>query len=377
MLTKILFIYYQNIKSGSVAKVLTTLANELAGDYDITILLLMRPHESFYELDKRIKLIFVDSFAYPTFKITHFINKYLKFLPKRNNIKSYIYDFGAHQTLKKWLKENHQDYSTIISCWYKLSTGISLNKKIARKTIAWEHTNYNVGGKLRKDTLRPYYKNLKSVVCINKASENYYKKFNSQVFWIPNIMSDLFEKSQFVPFEEKENKISFLGRLDADKNVGELIDIFKESETRGWKLQIIGDGVLKNQLENYVKEHRLSEKIEFLGQKSQEESKKLLEKSKVFGFTSKVEGLPMVLIEAMFCSNVLLSYDCNYGPADIINENNGFLIPMHDKEMFRRKLEFLISNPDELEKLSKSAFNDAQNWKKEKRIEQWERILTD
>jgi len=372
---KILFIYYKLFRSGGVERALTSLANELANEYDITILLLMEQHEPFYELDKRVKLKFADSFAHQAFKFNIFIDKHLKNLPKRNNIKNYIYDFGANQVLLKWLKENHQNYDTIISCWYKLSAGISLHKKIAKKTIAWEHTNYNVGGKFWKGTVRPYYKNLKSIVCINHASEKHYKKFNPHTFCISNIMSDLFEKSVFTPFNEKENKISFLGRLDTDKNVGELIEIFKESETQDWKLQIIGDGVLKNQLENYVRENHLSGKVEFLGQKSQEESKKLLDKSKIFGFTSKIEGLAIVLIEAMFCSNVLLSYDCNYGPSDIINENNGFLIPLHDKKMFREKLEFLISNPSKLEKLSKSAFNEAQKWKKEKKIEQWKQII--
>ena len=77
----------------------------------------------------------------------------------------------------------------------------------------------------------------------------------------------------------------------------------------------------------------------------------------------------------MFCSNVLVAYDCNYGPSDIINENNGFLIPLGDKKMFRERLEYLIMDEDIYNNLNKSSYEESQKWKKGKILEKWKEIL--
>lgn len=83
----------------------------------------------------------------------------------------------------------------------------------------------------------------------------------------------------------------------------------------------------------------------------------------------------MVLVEAMFCSNALIAYDCKYGPSDIINEKNGFLVPLHDKEGFQKKLENLMHDENLLNKLIHSSYQESQNWKKDKIIEQWKKII--
>jgi len=101
----------------------------------------------------------------------------------------------------------------------------------------------------------------------------------------------------------------------------------------------------------------------------------LINKSKINCLTSTAEALPTILIQAMFCSNALIAYDCNYGPSDIINENNGFLIPLGDKQMFREKLEYLIMNEDVYNDLNKSSYEESQKWKKGKILEKWTEIL--
>lgn len=53
---KLLFVYYKLFKPGGINRVLTNLVNELAEEYDVTILLLMAEHKPFYPLDERIKL---------------------------------------------------------------------------------------------------------------------------------------------------------------------------------------------------------------------------------------------------------------------------------------------------------------------------------
>lgn len=372
---KLLFIYYKLWKTGGIARVLTNLANELVEEYDVTILILVDDTTTFYDLDKRVKLIGINSYAHWAFTVGCVgINKYASWLPKKQNIKNYLYDFGASQILGKWLDENHQNFDLLIPCQYKLSVQFASNSKVRNKTIAWEHTDHEVGGRFYDKLRNKHYVNLRAIVAINKASDLYYKELNPNTFLIPNIIGEPFESMSFT--ENKENLISFVGRLDKDKNVMELIEIIKETDLNSrWKVQLIGDGPERNNLESFVKEIGLTDRISFLGNQPIEEVSKLLQSSKIFVFTSLREAFAMVLVESMMSGNALIAYDCNYGPSDIINENNGFLIPLHDKKMFIEKLEYLTHNPEVLNDLMKSAYEESKKWLKLKRIEAWKKVL--
>lgn len=372
---KLLFVYYKLWKPGGIARVLTNLVNELVKDHDVTILVLLKDTTSFYNLDKRVKVIGLDTYQHWAFTVGCVgINKYGKRLPKKQNIKNYLYDFGASRILKQWLDENHQDYDVLIPCQYKLSIQLASHSKLSHKTIAWEHTDHEVGGKFFNRLRNKNYKKLKAIIAINTASEKYYQNLNHNSYLIPNIIGEPFESLAFS--QDKENIISFVGRLDREKNVIALLEIIKESDLNSiWKFQIIGDGPERKNLEDYVHQNDLEERTVFFGNQPIDDVVKLLQKSKIFVFTSLKEALPTVLIEAMMTGNAIIAYDCNYGPSDIINENNGFLIPLYDKEMFIEKLEYLTHNPEVLKELMESSFEESKKWKKEKPIEQWKSLL--
>lgn len=376
MKKKILFVYYQNIKIGGVAKVLANLTSELADEgYEIEILFLMAPHPDFYQINPKITKHYIDSFAdkYSKFA-THINNKY-RSVPKIYTVYSYLYDWGSYRVLREWIRENHHRYETIITCWYKLATMLSFEKEISKKTIAWEHSSFRIGGVIYDKMLRKNYKKLKAIVSINKPSVKYYERFG-KTFFIPNLSDAIYEKLEFTAPEKKENLISFAGRLDKTKNAIELVKIFHETpKPPGWKLQIIGNGQEKDNISEYIKSNQLEDQVVLLGGKAPEEVAELLQKSKIFIFTSLSEAFGLVLVEAMFCSNALISYDCEFGPADIINEKNGFLIPLHDRKMFAEKLGLLVHDHEFLDNLMKSSFEESQKWRKEKIVQRWKEIL--
>ncbi len=375
---KILFVYYKLFKAGGVARVLVSLANELvAKGNEVSIVIMISNTSSFFELDKRVNIIVIDTFSHWGFqKINVNLNKYLPKLPYKNNIKNYVYDFGQWEMLHKWMNKNHQDYDVIVSSWYKLSAQLALNKKVRHKTIAWEHANFEVGGKLWFDILRKYYKNLKSVVCINSNSLQHYKSINKNSYLIPNLIGEPFESFDQNLIAQKENTLIYVGRLDQDKNVGEILDIINQVDLNDFQLKIIGDGPSRNDLENKLNSNEnLKDKVQFLGSQSISEIYKELTKSKIFLFTSKTECLPTVLIEANLMSNALISYNCNYGPSDIVNESNGFLIPKSDQKQFIEKLQFLINQPEELNTILRTSSRNSYKWRKKEILEQWDLIF--
>jgi len=375
---KILFVYYKLFKAGGVARVLVSLANELvAKGNEVSIVIMISNTSSFFELDKRVNIIVIDTFSHWGFqKINVNLNKYLPKLPYKNNIKNYVYDFGQWEMLHKWMNKNHQDYDVIVSSWYKLSAQLALNKKVRHKTIAWEHANFEVGGKLWFDILRKYYKNLKSVVCINSNSLQHYKSINKNSYLIPNLIGEPFESFDQNLIAQKENTLIYVGRLDQDKNVGEILDIINQVDLNDFQLKIIGDGPSRNDLENKLNSNEnLKDKVQFLGSQSISEIYKELTKSKIFLFTSKTEAFALVLLEAMMMANVLISYDCNYGPSDIVNESNGFLIPKSDQKQFIEKLQFLINQPEELNTILRTSSRNSYKWRKKEILEQWDLIF--
>ncbi|AZA78927.1 glycosyltransferase family 4 protein [Chryseobacterium sp. G0186] len=374
---KILFVYYQNIKIGGVAKVLTNLTSHLADrGYSVEILFLMAPHDDFYTVNPKIKKHYIDSFAdkYSQFAIR--IREKYSSAPKIHTAYSYLYDWGSYRVFREWMKENHQHYHTIVTCWYKLATMLSFDKEISKKTIAWEHSSFRVGGIIYDTMFRKNYQKLKSIVSINKPSVEYYEKLNTTSF-IPNISDEIYEDLTFTSHDQKENIISFAGRLDKTKNAIELVKIFKDTpKPSDWKLQIIGDGPEKNNIAAYIKSNHLENSVFLLGPKTPKEVSQLLKKSKIFIFTSLSEAFGLVLVEAMFCSNAIISYDCEFGPSDIINEKNGFLIPLHNRKMFAEKLELLIHDEELLHNLMKSSFEESKKWRKEAILEEWDKLLT-
>ncbi|WP_312510908.1 glycosyltransferase [Chryseobacterium culicis] len=372
---KILFIYYQNTKPGGIARVLSQLTAELAElNYDIEILFLLEAHQDFYPIHSKVKKHYINAFGdkYSRFG-TSIYKKYNK-IPKIYTVYSYLYDFGTYRVLNQWINENHQNYDIIVSCWYKISSMLAVNSKVSKKTIAWEHTNYQIGGFLYYNILRKYYKKLHAIVALTQASLDHYKKINPNAVIISNIIGDNYENVD-LDIEKKENIICTVGRLHPEKNIAEFIDIIKECNIgQDWKIIIAGNGSQMALLKEQTQKLGL-DNIEFLGDIPQEEILELYKKSKIFCMTSLNEGLPTVLIEAMFCGNALIAYDCPTGPSEIINAFNGYLIKMRDKENYIIKLKHLINNSHELTELMISSKTESEKWSKEKIIPQWEKIL--
>lgn len=373
---RLLFITYSLGKKGGVQSVLTNLMNELCSRFDITVLCLDGNEKFIFHLDPKIKSVVLNSFGdIKSFRAMVFMDKYFSWLPKKENFKNYIYQYGVYCLLKKWLKNNQQNFDTIITCRYTLSSMLSTMKGINNKTLAWEHINYKIGGFFWFTIMRPYYKNLKGIVYINKESKEHYKKINPNSILITNIIGEPYESMPYVSLEKKDNSILFVGRLHPEKNIKQIVEIYSNlSHSDSWKLVIVGEGVEKKFLENYIKDHPNCN-IEITGNKTKDEVCEYMKNSKIQILASETEAFGLVLVESMFCSNALISYDCEFGPASIINENNGFLIKPHDKKDFTEKLQLLIDNENLLKKLNISSYQESQKWKKDNILNLWEKLL--
>ena len=334
---KILFIYYQNIKQGGISKSIANITKSLVDEeYEVTILFLMRSHQDFFPIDMRVKKVYINSFDTKYFRKTHRLNKNLK--GKIQKIVNYAYDFGCFSVLKDWIEKNHNRYDEIITCWYKLSIYLTFTSA-SHKTVAWEHINHKTGGLIYFNLLKKRYSKLKSIICLTDDSANFYKKYHTKIIKISNIIGDQFENCE-LDLNSKEDKIFFASRMDPEKNVKEFLEIIAETKLQqSWNVTIAGTGIEVNEIKRYAAKLKINN-LNFLRSISSEEMLDYYKKSKIFCMTSLSEGLPTTLIEAMFCGNSLISYDCPTGPSEIVNKNNGYLITLKENKHLQANLNF-------------------------------------
>ena len=94
---------------------------------------------------------------------------------------------------------------------------------------------------------------------------------------------------------------------------------------RNVNLVILGDGDRKFYLQNISKNLNISDKVHFLGH--QDNPYKYLKNSKFLVLSSKNEGMPNVILEALACEVPVISFDCLSGPSEmIVNKKNGLLV---------------------------------------------------
>jgi len=231
-------------------------------------------------------------------------------------------------------------FFSILMCMYHIN-------KVS-KVYACEHVAFNSFSRLIKflkiKTLK-YYDN---IIVLTESDRVNLKAngLNSIVISNP-IDYKFFSKNKL------NKNILAVGRLTYQKGFDLMIEIWKKFIILHpeWKLNILGDGDLKEALQQKINSYGLEGSVTLHGRvKNVDEFYK---ENDLFLMTSRYEGLPLVLLEAKSWSLPCIAYDCPTGPKEIISDNkDGFLIPFSNSEEFLIKLELLADNPDLIFKMS-------------------------
>jgi len=141
-----------------------------------------------------------------------------------------------------------------------------------------------------------------------------------RVVVIPNYVdTDAFKPSKTTGKEK--NRIIFVGRLDREKNLVNLIDAVKTLDV---ELVLIGEGPYEEILKTKVESERIGN-VSFLGVIPNERLPLELNRSEIFVLVSIYEGNPKTLLEAMACGLPVIGTDVR-GIKEVINhKKNGYL----------------------------------------------------
>jgi glycosyltransferase involved in cell wall biosynthesis len=200
------------------------------------------------------------------------------------------------------------------------------------RIIASQHINPEIflKNKLKSSLIKFFYPGADEVVCVSEEIENILNNnYNVQntltIYNMMDLKENIKQAEEDLPAEYGEllgdrDHFNFinLGRLARQKGQWHLIRSFRRvvDEHPHARLFILGEGVLRDRLEELIKKLKLEDNIFLLGE--QQNIFPFLKNSHCFVLSSLWEGLPLVLIEALSLNLPVISTDCKTGPREII-----------------------------------------------------------
>lgn len=308
---KVIFLVhsFDTIERGGVLKVVSELTGSLVCHIDdVNVISLGKVNNFAFELNKGVNFSSLDM---PKYKTT-FYNGYMK-------IKWF---FNAFNALKNSVINNSE------AIWVTSSPPLTLLLSLFKyrynlKVIGCDHisTLYSKGGyiqKLRNSIL----KKINIMVALTPQDRDFYIQNNIRSIYIPNgVNLDL------INIDNARKNIIFVGRFHDVKQPLKVVDLFVNSKfsRERFRLKMYGHGELEERLISHVNSSGFSHLIDIITDETN--PNKIYKDAFALVMTSKVEGMPMVLLEAISRNIPCLAIDCPYGPANIIKDSvNGFLI---------------------------------------------------
>jgi glycosyltransferase involved in cell wall biosynthesis len=172
--------------------------------------------------------------------------------------------------------------------------------------------------------------------------------------------------------------LSATGRLTWQKGFDMLIDAFATIADRHpqWTLTIWGEGEVREALQHQIEGYRLSERIQLRG--NSRSPGDWVGQSDAFVMSSRYEGFGNALGEAMAAGLPVVSFDCDYGPSEMLrDEHDGLLVPPNNVAGLAAALDRLLSDAELRARLGKAASVTARRFKPSAIIGQWDQLLAE
>jgi glycosyltransferase involved in cell wall biosynthesis len=194
-----------------------------------------------------------------------------------------------------------------------------------------------------------FYKNVEFVISVSRASEkdilNHFSFLSGKTEVIPVGLetSSKIEEIRLKP--EDSQHIVHVGGFSFEKNHSGLLRIFQSvlKSKPDVHLHLVGDGPLKAEIEEEVKKMNLTQNISFYGFVNNPLS--FIKAADVLVLPSIIEGLPGVLLEAMYCKTPVVAYHVG-GISEIVSSQTGNLIEMDDEAGFGKAVLETLENPN-------------------------------
>ncbi len=308
-----------------------------------------------YYLDKNIEIKYLNVDQEPTNSISNVYSK----------LKTY-------KRLKAYLNNNYRK-SIIISIGPYANIFLAYIKRTNIRRIGYEQNSFKSVNFLWSFFRRISYKHLDATISLTEKDFSLLNQISSKCFVIPNT------RSFSVNINRKNNKqILAIGRLSYQKGYNYLLDIFEKLSKHipDWNLRIVGDGPLHDWLINEIQKRRLQNRISYIPLSENIADEYL--NSSIYLMTSRFEGLPLVLLEAQAFGLPIVSFDCDTGPSDVVNDgSDGFLVDLYDVDTMIKKVRLLTDDENLRTFFSLNARLNSDKFSAENVCLKWQKVFSE
>ena len=369
-MNKICFFMETPFTKGGEQRVVSIISNLLVQKgYDVSILctdLITKEDYNLYNLSKKVKIKYVEGYNR---------RRYVELSKIRTKMYSYNLRTGRFKhslllqkimncdpfTRRLFIKRiNRENFDYIVSLSTIYNTILAtISKKLNCKTIGWQHSSsdryFGLEGtrQYNQDKFSKYmFKRLDAYIVLTEFDKKWIKnKFNADVTVINNPKSIISD----VTSNLKNKKFLAVGRFDPVKNYLELIDMFNKFHkvNKEWKLQIVGEGYLKDEYLKKIKEYNLEDFVE-IKDYTNDISKYYLDSS-IYLMSSLYEGWGMVMGEAIEFGLPIIAFNVASAKEMIKNKKNGFIVKKHNEKKYVKHMLELANNNEKLKEFSKNS----------------------
>ncbi|MDM7321945.1 MAG: glycosyltransferase family 4 protein [Gammaproteobacteria bacterium] len=227
------------------------------------------------------------------------------------------------------------------------------------------------------------YRWLDAVVALTSESGEWLRRHTSArlVRVIPNAVPSLLPSAP--PYALPPNRTTTedyrllaIGRLVRQKGFDILISAFKKLSQHfpAWRLYIVGEGPLRGELMRQIVESKLQDRVILVGRVGNVGD--WYRAADIYVMSSRFEGFPNTLVEAMAHGLPVVSFACETGPASIIRDGyDGMLVPPGDVEGLVRALGALMTNHELRRYFGERALEVHKRFSVERIADMWESLF--
>nr|BFE85014.1 hypothetical protein GCM10020093_076150 [Planobispora longispora] len=263
-----------------------------------------------------------------------------------------------------------------------VTTRPALNLISARRTppsvvrIAQEHMNLATHPDPVRRQIARHYGKLDAVVVLTSTDRRDYQELlpGTPVVRIPNALNTIDQRLS----THDDRRAVAAGRLVAQKGFDMLVPAFARAvrDHPGWRLDIYGTGQKRTELRELIDEHGMAGVITLPGRSSRLGEE--LAGASLYVLSSRFEGLPMVMIEAMSHALPVVAFDCPTGPADVLTDGvDGLLVPPGDVDALAAAVSRLMADRELRRRMGAAALRTVREYAPDRVMPLWENLFAE